>query len=346
MPVRTLEGQVILWGHTEEQRVDLVSVEGESLHFQYDWPVWQEYVLTESYRTLTRPFYTRMPFHYHVVPGPLRNIAARFLLGRDATAGDTNEFPGFPIEQGFELLHHVIGGPVEMGQHRRLSDRVFLTHDIDTAEGFAFVKDIAQREMDCGFRSLWNIVASGYRIDHGVLEWLVSNDFRVGLHGYNHDNKLAFLEAGQIRERLDQCRDLIERYRINSFRSPSWLRSDALYSVLGEYVEYDYSTLDTDIFCPGGVGGCLWTKSFEREGITVIPTTVPFDDLLLFKVQPHDLCKFWRPKLEWLRSCGGNIVVNTHPDPHRSGSAAMLASYSDLLQTLSRVPRTAAGPGA
>ena len=35
----------------------------------------------------------------------------------------------------------------------------------------------------------------------------------VGLHGYNHDNRLAFLPTDQIRRRLDACRDLIARYR-------------------------------------------------------------------------------------------------------------------------------------
>ena len=219
-------------------------------------------------------------------------------------------------------------------QRPRQPGEVILTHDIDTRDGFPWVTRTAELELAHGFRSTWNVVGRGDPLDHGVLEWLVERGCTIGLHGYNHDNCLAFLPADRIRRRLDACRDLIERYSMRSFRSPSWFRTDTLFQVLKGYGLVDYSRLDTDRSCPGGVGGCLWTKRFELDGLTHVPTTVPFEDPLYWGYTPEQLISFWQPKIAWLRACGGNIVVNTHPEPRFSGNARMLRAYDQLLDVL------------
>ena len=109
---------------------------------------------------------------------------------------------------------------------------------------------------------------------------------------------------------------------------------ETLFEVLADYVTVDYSRLDTDRSCPGGVGGCLWTKSFQVGGLTHMPTTIPFEDPLYWGCPADGLVDFWRPKLDWLRACGGNLVVNTHPEPQFSGNAKMLRAYDQLLDVL------------
>jgi len=189
-------------------------------------------------------------------------------------------------------------------------------------------------EMEYGFRSLWNVVGCS-KIDYEVLDWLMENGFEIGLHGYNHDNRLIFLAEEEIRNRLDRCVELLNRYHMRSFRSPSWFRNEKLFKVLKDYFEFDYSYLDTDIICPGGNGGCLWTRSFSLlSGLIHIPTTIPFETPLWFRYAPEQLLEFWMPKIKWLMSCGGNIVVNTHPDPHYSGNDRMLTVYEELLSFL------------
>ena len=334
-PATHLPGVVVAWADAAEGRVPLVSVEAGRGRLRYDWTRWRQFVLGERYRTQTRPLYTRLPFHYHRIPGAIRSVAARALLARHAPvtqAGTT--FPGFPIEQGFELLAYVwerVGGEATSAS---ATTEVILTHDIDTRAGFAWVEPTAELELAHGFRSLWHVVGRGDRRDHAVLDWLVARGCTVGLHGYNHDNRLAFLPADRIRRRLDACRDLIARYDIRSFRSPSWFRSDTLFGVLRDYGMVDYSRLDTDRSCPGGAGGCLWTKRFVLDDLTHMPTTVPFEDPLYWGLTAEQLLDFWRPKIDWLRACGGNIVVNTHPEPHFSGNARMLRVYDRLLDVL------------
>lgn len=329
-----LPGAAVVWAETAGGRLSLVSVDAEGGHIRYDWPRWRRFVLGEHYRTQTRPLYTRLPFHYHRIPGALRRLAARALLSGNAPTRDDAGFPGFPIEQGFELLADVWARVGTTDAAPGVTAEVVLTHDIDTREGFPWVRQTAELELTRGFRSIWHVVGQGDPPDHAVLEWLVERGCTVGLHGYNHDNRLAFLSADQIRWRLDACRPLIERYGIRAFRSPSWFRSDTLFRVLRDYVAVDYSRLDTDRSCPGGPGGCLWTRPFELDGLTHVPTTVPFEDPLYWGCTPETLVAFWRPKIAWLRACGGGIVVNTHPEPQFSGNARMLRAYAQLLDLL------------
>ena len=335
VPTMDLPGVVVVWAELEDGRVPLVSVEAGRGHIRYTWTQWHRFVLSERYRTQRRPLYTRLPFHYHHIPGPVRRVAARALLARQAPSGAaTTAFPGFPVEQGLELLAYVwdrVGGET---QTESAAGEVILTHDIDTRMGFPWVKPTAELELAHGFRSVWHVVGRGEPPDHAVLDWLVERGCAVGLHGYNHDNRLAFLPADRIRHRLDACRPLMERYDIRAFRSPSWFRSDTLFRVLSDYGMVDYSRLDTDRSCPGGVGGCLWTKRFELDGLTHVPTTMPFEDPLYWGLPAEQLVDFWRPKILWLRACGGNIVVNTHPDPQFSGNARMLRAYDQLLDLL------------
>lgn len=332
-----LPGEVIAWGITEIGRIPLLSIESGVTYSQRDWDEWKDYVLGEKYRGLARPFYTRLPFHYqHALPAVLRKVATRVMLaGRGSRSAPGDVFPGFPVEQGFELLHHAhtLAGAAQDLEPEHASC-VILTHDIDTSAGFRWVRRIAELEKEHGFRSLWNVVGCAYRIEYGVLDWLAGNGFEIGLHGYNHDNKLAFLSESEIRHRLDRCGGLLRDYGIRAFRSPSWFRNEMLFAILKDYFEYDYSRLDSDIVCPGGKGGCLWTKTFSRNGLTHVPTTLPFEVPLFLGYAPEQLLEFWKPKVRWLESCGGNIVVNTHPDPHYSGNARMLSVYERLLLLL------------
>ena len=319
----------MLWGDRGDGPEPLISIDAGQIHSRFDWDRWSTLVRTERYTTQARPLYTRLPFHYHRIPGTLRRLAAKALLSGQAPSVDSNSFPAFPIEQGLELVAHLLDPPAAPS-----SPPVVLTHDIDTGAGFGWVRQTAELEFAHGFQSTWHVVGQGVPPDYAVLDWLVERGCQVGLHGYNHDNKLSFLPADQIRRRFDACRPLIDRYGITCFRSPSWFRSPMLFEVARDYIQVDYSRLDTDRSCPGGLGGCLWTRPFTHDGLTHVPTTVPFEDPLYWGESPESLVDYWRQKIEWLRACNGGIVVNTHPEPQFSGNARMLAAYDKLLDLL------------
>jgi len=189
-------------------------------------------------------------------------------------------------------------------------------------------------------------------IDHGVLAWLAERGFEIGLHGYNHDNRLSFLPETRLRRRLERCRELMTRYSIRGFRSPSWLRNGRLMRVLADYVQYDCSCLDFDWLCPAGSGGVLSASPFRVGRLVEIPTTLPFEAPVCAGADPSEAPAYWGRKIDWLVAVGGQAVVVTHPEPHYSGNQPMLKAYARFLEQLLGafdgrwdLPRDLAGEG-
>lgn len=337
-----LPGKLIASASLGNLQIPLITEVAGEYFSQYDWQSWFHWILAEDYRQISRPLYTKFPFHYHSIPTHLRMIIYRLLV-RFYKYPKPKGFPSFPIEQGLEVLSSIYDNIAGKPQYSSSRTKIILTHDIDTKAGFQWVKDIASLEIKYGFSSIWFVVAhafADYRVNYSILDWLASHGFEIGLHGYNHDNKLIFLPPEQMLRRFERCLPLIKRYQMQSFRSPSWFRNRQLFQVLNQYLPYDYSYLDADVACPGGFGGCLWTKPFQRDGLTHIPTTILYEAPLFMPelggldATPEKIFQFWQPKLQWLQSCGGNIVVITHPDPAYSGNPKMLAAYELLLSYL------------
>ncbi len=345
------------------QPIPLIAVGESGLELAYPWAAWQSHVLTEAYAVWRRrPWYTRSPVSYRVVPGRLRHLVAGRMCR--LRADDDGAFPQAPFDGGFEALRAVVrryetSAPGARRDSRtsdstpgarrdsrtsdstRTSDpaaspapRICLTHDVDTAAGFRFVREIANVEAGLGLRSCWNVVPFGDPVDHGVCDWLIERGFEIGLHGHCHDNRLIYLANVALRRRLDACRGFIERYGVRGFRSPSWLRDMRLMRVLADYVDYDCSCLDFDWLCPAGRGGVLTATPFRFGTLVEIPTTLPFEAPAMIRDDAEGAVAYWRPKIEWLRHVRGQAVVNTHPDPHYSGNAPMIRAYGRFLEEL------------
>ncbi len=322
---------VLAWGvWNDGRRSPILAQTGAGLETAFPWETWTEYILTESYASWRRrPLYTRLPVSYRVLPSGLRyRLAMRMCRSRRA---EEQSFPTPLFEGGFEALRHVwrsVTDPLAGAPASRLC----LTHDVDSEEGFRFVKDLAGVELSLGLRSSWNIVVAEYPVDASIVHWLMDHGFEIGLHDYVHDNKLIYLSECALRRRLDRCLGFIERWNVAGFRSPSWFRSPRLLRVLRDYVQYDCSCLDFDWLCPAGRGGVLTATPFVHHGIVEIPTTLPFEAPLLESCDPALVPAYWRPKVDWLVAVGGQIVVNTHPDPEYSGNLDMIRSYGRFLE--------------
>jgi peptidoglycan/xylan/chitin deacetylase (PgdA/CDA1 family) len=334
-PMRPLEGNVLVWGtFSGGSQIPIVSIRSGpcSLELAFPWSSWLQYVLEERYTYRRRPMYTRFPVSYQRVPPGIRHRLAQHIYpGR---RNRSEAFPSGLFEPGFEALLHVRRRWEQDDCSPDVSPRVCLTHDIDTAEGFRHVGELAEVESALGLRSSWNVVVAEYAVDFAVLDWLTERGFEIGLHDYLHDNKLIYLSEPAMRRRLDRCRAFIERYDVRGFRSPSWFRSPTLMRVLADYVAYDGSCLDFDWLCPAGRGGVLTCRPFAFGSLIEIPTTLPLEAAYLEGVAPSDLQEYWRPKVNWLAAIGGCAVVNTHPDPHYSGNSNGVRAYGEFLERL------------
>jgi peptidoglycan/xylan/chitin deacetylase (PgdA/CDA1 family) len=278
------------------------------------------------------PASARLPVPYHRVPAPLRRLL-RDLLARRAAGRD--RFPDWPVEPSVEALR-LLWLRARQAAEPELAPRPFwpegkrfalcLTHDVDTAAGLARAPAFAGDEAERGLASCSYVVGGDFPLDAGAMAALAEAG-EVGLHDVAHDNRIAFLAPEEIGRRLDGARELVERFGMRGFRSPSMLRTDALYAALAGRFEYDSSMPDTGLLPERN--GCAGVFPLRRGGVDVLPLTLPPDGQLL--ARGLDPLAAWIEKADWVRAAGGVAVALTHPEQGFSAAPAMRAAYRRFL---------------
>ena len=316
-----------------------ITVEDGRVEFHFDPWAAAEWITTESYLSLRRPLYSRLPESVRRLPGPLRLAGQQVLVPlqqwrhRDLTP----PFPRFPREDAVEVLRALVQSALGREPEQPWPDGkpvVVLTHDVDTGEGQRCAHRIASMEHQLGLRSCWYVVGDRYPVDHDLFDDLRAAGHEVGLHGARHDGRLAFLGADRIRRRLDQCAELVHRHEMVGFRSPALLMSDTLTDAVRDRFTYDSSVPDTDVRAVAGPRrGCASLFPLRRRGLLQLPLTLPLDDrLLLLGHSPDGLFEVWRSKLDWVLRRGGMAMVTTHSEPHLGADPGVLAAYRRLLE--------------
>ncbi len=297
------------------------------------WRAWRDIVEERYLGTPKAPLHAKVPLPYHRVPGALRMalypaVAGRFKTHPEAQPPD----PAWPIEPRLDAFRASLyqgldeegseDGSGWPGGHRF---PLLVTMDIDTKEGMARAGSVLDELVDLGLRPCFFLVGRGYTWDRGFIAAVQQAGGEIGLHGDLHDNRLAFLPADKVAERLDTCRAQIEEFGIRGFRSPSLLVSDALYEAVGPRFAWDSSVPDTDTHTLlGERRGCGTMFPFRRRGTLVLPLTMPADDrLLLLGYRGLDLVDVLRRKLHHVRSLGGLCHFLAHPEPHLFGKRVL-----------------------
>ena len=206
-----------------------------------------------------------------------------------------------------------------------------LTHDIETAEGQAFVPQVAALEADLGFRSSFNFVPERYPLDEALIAALRRDGFEVGVHGLNHDGRL-FESKAEFDRRASLINRHAQRLGAVGFRSPSTLRNPYWMQALD--IAYDLSFFDTDPYepMPGGVM-TLWP--FEIGRFMELPYTLA-QDHTLSAVLGERTPRVWLDKLQFIKAHCGMALVNSHPDYLRD--KATWEIYATFLRTVQGQP--------
>lgn len=296
----------------------------------FDVDDWVAALHGETYRPEhSRPLTASLPFHYHRVPGPLRNALAGLVLSFRGRAS-RSAHPVTPHNVGCAIVLRLLRGA------HQAERTVVLTHDCDTAQGVDRMREVAAMEEALGWYSTWNIVPGAYEPDEDVLFALREAGHEIGQHGVTHDNGEAFLSSEGFREELLRHAGFRGRHDVRGYRGPCWLRTRAMFDVLAEFFEYDMTCLDNDFCCPAGLGGVgeVWPFSL-RDELVEVPCTIPFEaPLMTASVRPEALVSWWLPKVEALSRLGGMVVVNTHPDPNYLGRREVREAYREFLNIL------------
>jgi hypothetical protein len=236
----------------------------------------------------------------------------------DRAAGETPpNWPGWPEKKQFALV---------------------LTHDVEGPEGESKCRQLAELEMELGFRSSFNFVPEGtYQVPRALRDWLTENGFEVGVHDLNHDGKL-------FRDRKNFA---VKAIRINKYIKDwgaSGFRAGFMHNNLDWQHDikcgYDASTFDTDPFEPHPTGaGTIfpyWVQGRGNEGYVELPYTLA-QDSTLFLILREESNAIWRTKVDWVATHGGMALMNTHPDymnfnNAHTHSAFPIGFYRDFLQ--------------
>jgi peptidoglycan/xylan/chitin deacetylase (PgdA/CDA1 family) len=232
----------------------------------------------------------------------------------------TNFHLGWPVEDRyirfqFEVARQLM---IALGQ-TSLSFRNFwpqgyryafvLTHDVETGEGQAYVRKVADLDESLGFRSSFNFVPEGYKIDIHLMQELHERGFEIGVHGLKHDGKL-FSSRSKFMERARRINHYLKEFEAVGFRSPLTMRNPEWMQALE--IEYDLSFFDTDPYepMPGGVMS-IWP--FIIGHFVELPYTLP-QDCTLFIVLGESTPQIWLEKLDFIERYYGMGLLNTHPD--------------------------------
>lgn len=192
-----------------------------------------------------------------------------------------------------------------------------LTHDVEGRRGLDCVKQLAELEMELGFRSSFNFVPEGkYKVPSALRRWLIDHGFEVGVHDLRHDGRL-YSSRKTFRRKAHRINNYLKEWNALGFRSGFMLRN--LDWIQDLNICYDASTFDTDPFepQPSGVGTIFpfYVKGTNgREGYVELPYTLPQDSTLFFLLKNRNAQRIWQDKLDWIAECGGMALVIVHPD--------------------------------
>jgi len=342
VPVGTPEAgeTVAVWRGAGGEAVPAAVRTGQELKATFDVAGLVDAIRREGYLPATPNRFRWFPFHYHHLPGAVRLAAFRAVSAIQRRRARRRPFPQYPVDCSADLLRHLA---VQTGICRRRPDwpdgkrfAVVLTHDVDTAAGQEFSRRMADRVRGKSLEAAWFIVGRSYEAEYGFWEELVSGGHEIGLHGVSHDNRLADLPAQKIAARLDSCQGLVERLSVVGFRSPSFRVSDALYAEVAKRFQYDTSVPDTDMGGPWYPRrGCCTVFPFQRDGVTVLPVTLPPEDKFrLAGLTDDEMLGRWRRKLAVIQRIGGLANLAIHAEPHLWPGSALDRLYDRLLDLL------------
>lgn len=275
---------------------------------------------------LAGPLYYRCkPFIPEALRLAVRRVHARHVIKRCADSWPISESAGSK-PQGWTGWPH---------------DKRFafvLTHDVESETGLNRVREIAELEMQFGFRSSFNFIPEGpYRVSPELLGWLQDNGFEIGVHDLHHDGRL-YGSRTAFAEKANRINSYLKKWNADGFRSGFMFNKlDWLHDL---NIEYDASTFDTDPFepQPEGVDTIFpfWVGNGNGKGYVELPYTLP-QDSTIFRLLQEPSIRIWTQKLAWIADQGGMALLDVHPDygSFRAGNGAMThpeSAYAEFLQ--------------
>ena len=285
-----------------------------------------------------------------IIPRPITRMMRRYYKNPQNSQLKTN----WPIDPRYALFQWQVMRQLLILTGKQSIDYInfwpedyhysfILTHDIETATGQAFVREIADLEERLGFRSSFNFVLERYPLDIQLMQELQERGFEIGCHGLKHDGKL-YNTKQVFNNRAAKINKDMKAYGMVGFRSPLTHRNPEWLQQLN--IEYDSSFFDTDPFEPIP-GGTMSIWPFFLGHFVELPYTM-VQDYTLTSILGETTPRIWLDKIEFINKYRGMALLNTHPDYLKDKS--VLNIYINFLQSMANssnywhaLPRDIAG---
>lgn len=184
-----------------------------------------------------------------------------------------------------------------------------LTHDVEARAGHDFVPQVMAVEEKYGFRSSFNFVPEGYKVDAGLLSDMRARGHEIGVHGLKHDGRL-FSSRELFEQRAQRINAYAAEWGAVGYRSPMTHRNPAWMQALA--IDYDLSFFDTDPYEPMA-GGTMSIWPFFMGRFVELPYTLMQDHRYL-EVLMQRSPDLWLEKADFIADHYGMALLNSHPD--------------------------------
>jgi hypothetical protein len=185
-----------------------------------------------------------------------------------------------------------------------------LTHDVETAEGAAFIPSLMDLDDSFGFKASFQIIPEKqYPVSPDLLDSIRTRGFEVNLQDLRHEGNL-FDDRRQFLHRAKAINRYVAEYRAAGFRAGRMFRNPDWFRALN--IEYDMSIPNVAHLDPQR-GGCCTVFPYFIGNVLELPLTTT-QDYTLF----HILCRYsidlWREQVSLITRRHGMASFIVHPD--------------------------------
>ena len=185
-----------------------------------------------------------------------------------------------------------------------------LTHDVETAEGAAFIPSLMDLDDSFGFKASFQIIPEKqYPVSHDLLESIRRRGFEVNVQDLRHEGNL-FDNHRQFLHRAKAINRYLADYRAAGFRAGRMFRNPDWFAALD--MEYDMSIPNVAHLDPQR-GGCCTVFPYFIGNILEVPLTTT-QDYTLFHILGRCSIDLWREQVALITGRHGMVSFIVHPD--------------------------------
>lgn len=354
-----LDGLTLKSGFKAEEVLATYSVDGESekpliikkrdgnIEYLFDVKKTIEKLKTESYpgSQLAIPITARLPFDYNKFPMWFIGLMSKVMTSK-INIESLPKFPSYPLDVSSDIFEHTLNSGSVYKWPNNKKYAVSFSHDVDTPWLFKneyWFRSFKNAEEKNNVRSVWYVVPKDIssKIVKDGLKFLVKDDHEIGAHGYDHDPGLPNLSYDRMLLKLKKSHEILSEFKSDGigYRAPWLTRNKNLYKVLSEAGYMYDSSLPTTNWERNNVlsnNGCCSVFPFYREGLPVVPVSLPLDGMYYaFGKSPEEFWEWMFVLTQNIKKIGGVAMVITHLQPHNSANEAMLKAYENFVRKIS-----------